>query len=72
MSEPTEKEQEEASKVIAEKTAAAAALIRECEEIARKAQVTFRFSVAYGMGGTFYPEDDEWNEEGWNPSSQSC
>lgn len=58
---------EEATRIIAEKVAAAAALIRECEQIADQHDVCFDFSVAYGMGGSYYPDDN-----GWYSSSQDC
>lgn len=66
---------EKALKSISVKTAAAMALIKECEQIAQANDVHFSFDVAYGMGGTFCQgseydhTEDEW---GWQASSQSC
>lgn len=58
--------QEDANRVIAIKLVKAYALIEECQKIAKEAEVCFSFDLAYGMGGTYTPE------EGWLPSSQSC
>jgi hypothetical protein len=63
---------QEASVLISEKVAAAEALISECEVLAREYGVGFSMSVAYGMGGTFYPTDSVWQQAGWNSSSMGC
>lgn len=83
----TEEEKKEAFKQIEEKTKAAHALIQEAEKLADQAGVCFGFSLAYGMGGTYYPkktaeerkeakEKDDWydsdSNEGWQSSSSSC
>lgn len=70
---------EEAITAIAEKTKQAEALIRECEVLANEHEIVFEFSLAYGMGGTFYPKGwdnsgcypDE-DDSGWMSSSQQC
>ena len=50
--------------------------IQEAEKIADEHQETFSFDLAYGMGGTYFPEgwDDSWDssEEGWVSSSAMC
>lgn len=73
---------QEATTAIAEKTAAAYALLAEAEEIAEANQVGFNFDPAYGMGGRYIPLEeynDNWHpcrddttRGGWYPSSQSC
>lgn len=74
---------EQAKQAIAEKVAAAYALINEAEAIADENEVSFRLEVSYGMGGTFYPKDEynmyykeDWDEASetgaWRASSQSC
>ncbi len=57
----------------------AEAKISEAEKIANEAGVTFSFSVAYGMGGTYFPpkikeDDEEWepSDTGWVSSSAQC
>ena len=75
----TDMTKEDAARVIAEKTNAAMALVREAEEIAKEHKLDFHFDVAYGMGG-WYNGDEDWDDSdcydnedrGWNPSSQSC
>ncbi len=57
-------------------------LVKECEEIADKANITFDLNVAYFMGGTYYPPSiiketewmkDNWKiQEGWLSSTHSC
>ena len=70
--------QKQAEKDIEAKTAAAMKLIREAQKIADKHTVEFSFSVAYGMGGWYYPKghefrDDEYDDDdGWSSSSASC
>lgn len=71
-------------KLIAEKTEAARKLIKEAEEIANNTGCSFIFSVAYGMGGSYYPKptgnpivdadgDHRYDEEhGWVSSSANC
>lgn len=48
--------------------------LEKAKTIADKYNVSFRFSPAYGMGGSYDP--DEWDSSdsssGWRPSSQSC
>lgn len=71
---------EEANAKIKELTDEAMKKVREAQKIADETNVCFSFSVAYGMGGWYDPEnkrdnayyEDEDNEAGWNPSSQSC
>lgn len=53
--------------------------IAEAEKIADEYNIPFDFSLAYGMGGTYYPvrEDDydnsdDYYEAGWNSSSSMC
>ncbi len=50
---------QEATKAISEKTAQAMKLIREAEQIANESGEGFRFSVAYGMGGSYHPRSDK-------------
>lgn len=64
----------------------ATAMINEATAIADKWGVTFNWDLAYGMGGTYYPQrtaDSKWSEsdeawrpsdteDGWYSSSQSC
>lgn len=59
--------QEQASKIIAEKMAMAAQIIRECEKLAMECDVSFRNDISYGMGGTFNPESGIWES-----SSSNC
>jgi len=56
-------------------------LIEEAEAIADEAGVTFSFDLAYGMGGTYYPDkvaeergyvEEEDLDNGWRASSRSC
>lgn len=70
-------DKKEAMKKISALTGEARNLIREAEEIAKEAKVSFSFDVAYGMGGTYVPEGAEDGymnngESGWQASSHSC
>lgn len=67
-------DKKEATKLIAEKVAAAQALITEAEAVADAAGVSFELSIGgYGMGGSYMGENNEWKESaGWRASSQSC
>lgn len=56
---------------------AAEAKLDEAVEFARANNLSFNWEgPAYGMGGSFDPEEtkDEWGEDtnGWQASSQSC
>lgn len=55
---------EEATKIIAEKLSQAKVLIAQCEDIADKADVSFRWCLEYGMGGQY--SDGEWNSSSAN------
>lgn len=51
-------------------------LIKECEKIADEHKLSFRWSLAYGMGG-FYSGDpaeraEYETEQGWISSSSNC
>lgn len=64
---------EEAAKRIADLTNQAMDLIKQAEKIANEFGVDFSFDVAYGMGGTYYPEGHKWAKSvGWQASSHSC
>ena len=65
---------QEAAAKIADLVAQAHNAINEAESLADEHKLDFSFSVAYGMGGTYYPAGHKygWTEEGWNPSSHSC
>ncbi len=72
-----EQRQREALAKIEEKLAIARTALTEAEGIANEAGVEFTFKVAYGMGGTFYPNSPEaeprWDDStGWVSSSQNC
>jgi hypothetical protein len=63
----------EANEYIAIKVKEARAIIKDAEEIADRFNVSFTFSVEYGMGGTYAPAgSDEFVESGWNSSSAQC
>lgn len=67
--------EKEALAKISELTKQAVALIRQAEEIAKQAKVSFGLNIAYGMGGYFYgakDDEDGYSEEGWVSSSQNC
>jgi hypothetical protein len=73
----TEARQKEVQKQIDEKLQVAYAAIREAQRIADKENVSFRFDLAYGMGGTYMPEGDEGrdgenDDNGWAASSRGC
>lgn len=59
--------QYDANQIINDKLIQIYALLRECENLAKEAEICFRFSPVRGMGGYFDGEDQEWL-----PSSQSC
>ena len=78
---------EQAKKEVERLKEEAYAKIKEATAIADKWGVTFNWDLAYGMGGTYYPqhtEDSKWSEssddvwrpsdteDGWYSSSQSC
>ncbi|BAU40113.1 hypothetical protein [Ralstonia phage RSP15] len=56
----TEMTAQEASKKIAELTDKAYDALREATEIAQKFDISFDFSPAYGMGGSYEPEEGRW------------
>jgi len=71
----------DATKQISDKLEAVKALLKECEGLAEDAAITFNFSPAYGMGGTYNPVSlkeeyklvgDEYYEVGWVSSSANC
>lgn len=67
--------QQEANKLIAEKVSQAYALIRECEHIADEACIDFSFDLAYGMGGYYQPDHEDWESSSkgeWVSSSSQC
>lgn len=68
---------EKAAAAIADKVNQAEKLISEAEKLADEHGLEFDFSPAYGMGGEYIGKGSPrlasgWNEQGWNPSSQSC
>lgn len=63
---------ENASALIAEQIKIAHTAIQKAQEISDESGVEFSLSVAYGMGGWYNPEADDYNEAGWQPSSMSC
>ena len=66
---------EEANKEIQALVARAYAAIRHAEEIADEHKLSFSFSPAYGMGGRYNGDPDDWGydqEDGWRASSHSC
>lgn len=66
-------DQQEAQKKIAELVETAHKAIKEAEQLAIEHQLTFDFSVSYGMGGTFYGDSKhEYLDTHWHPSSHSC
>ena len=65
--EPSEKEIQDAESKIKELTDIAYKAIAEAEEIAKKYELSFRFSLGYGMGGTYIGSDSDWSS-----SSRSC
>ncbi len=63
----------EAKTKIDELVKEAYAKITEAEELSEQSGLEFYFSPAYGMGGTYYPENNAWEvSPGWSASSQSC
>lgn len=62
--------------IIEEKLSQAMKLIRECEAIANEHKLMFSMQVAYGMGGDYYGDQEQWDDEymveGWAPSSMGC
>lgn len=71
----SERKQKKALKDISERLEQISDLLRECEEIAKEAKVSFTFSgPAYGMGGTFtsVADPDFDDSAGWQASSNSC
>jgi len=63
---------QKAAKEIAEKTAEAMRLVRECEKIADENDIDFSFSVSYGMGGTYVPKRQKPAEKNRKSSVGSC
>jgi hypothetical protein len=66
---------------IAAKVKEAEDAIKAAEQIADEHQVSFSFTPAYGMGGSYYPkkvegverENNWWgSDEGWVSSSRNC
>ncbi len=76
MTEPKELTLEEANKLISEYCKEAYAAIKKAEEIAVKHNITFSFDISYGMGGTFFPQGDEYytidSDPTWVASSHMC
>ena len=77
MTEPTKVlTREEATKLLQEHCSAAYAAIAEAEKIAVEYGIEFTFDVAYGMGGTFFPEGDSYytsdKDPVWVASSHMC
>lgn len=81
----TSEERKEALKQISALVSEAAEKLREAQGIADEAKVSFRFSPAYGMGGTYIPDtedgvyyDGDWEESdseysgSWKSSSAMC
>ncbi len=71
----SEKAQKEIQRLLSE----ARTLVRQAEELAKENKLSFSFSIAYGMGGTFTGDPDEdWggydssSNVGWHPSSHNC
>lgn len=73
----------EPSKEVVEKNAARIiaikaeifSLLKEAEDLADEADLSFSFSVCYGMGGTYYPQSStrsEDSDDGWVSSSNNC
>ena len=57
----------------AEALKAAHEAIAEAEQLADETGTSFHFSVEYGMGGTYDPEDEnEYTGTNWHPSSLGC
>ncbi len=54
--------------------------IRQAEELARRHRLSFRMDLAYGMGGEFIGDPEEFRtakqyantETGWVASSETC
>jgi hypothetical protein len=84
MSKFTEEQIKEANQQIAELLDGAYTNINKAEAIANEFGLEFDWDLEYGMNGTFYgtgykpswaASDDDWissDNQGWNPSSQSC
>lgn len=70
------KEKDPNQQIIDEKLAEAESLIRECEAIADEHKLMFSFGLAYGMGGDYYGDENERDEDyfdgGWAASSRGC
>lgn len=52
-------------------------LIGEAESLAKEHKLLFSFSLARGMGGTYYGYEENLNDyddmgPGWSPSSENC
>jgi hypothetical protein len=67
---------EKISKEIQVKLAEAMKLIREAQALADQYKLSFSFDVSYGMGGTYYGDpaerDEDYSSDGWLASSNSC
>lgn len=65
---------EDAEKLMHEKVSEAYAALAEAEALADAHKLSFSFSPCYGMGGRYYGDPEDYNDEcdGWYPSSQSC
>lgn len=61
---------EEANKKLSEAVAAAYAALRVAQAIADEHGLTFSFSAAYGMGGTYIGAKSEEND--WQASGGGC
>jgi len=60
---------------IAELVKIAKEAIAEAEAVADRENVTFTFSLGYGMGGTYQPEsiaEQYGDDAGWQSSSANC
>jgi hypothetical protein len=72
---PENLSQQEAVALLAERVAAVERAMTEAQAVANKYKLSFSFAPAYGMGGTYYGDEndrDEDSENGWYSSSMSC
>jgi hypothetical protein len=74
-------ERETASALLSDKCELLRKLFDECVDISKQSGVTFELpwggegtthEEGYSMGGFYLPVEDKWNNQGWNPSNQSC
>lgn len=60
-------------KTVEEAVKAAYEALAEAESLADETGESFHFSVVYGMGGSYDPEDEnEYTGTNWHPSSLGC